>query len=313
MNKMTTRRRFFQQLSLGGSALALAPAWLSAAPYSFYSDHTSFPLGMMPVAVVEDCFDLAFTLPGLSNQSKIALAGDIDLKIPGNKGRIALAINPSEESVLAVLEKIKAASVNEKSAADKYSFLLGILANHTLSQHWQPIYQQYPDHWEELSMYQDTYFLRSFAGNQATQVKEEDLNRLLNVLLPRTITRVHTLIPDSEQGPEWIIKMSQWRKANLERTKKYARIYTQPDPAKEKKYVIDTNFYRADDRIIQCCRKTQQGERVTESELNQALNTANQGSLYAQVLAQGVQRIQWVDKFLRDATDGHQLLSELKL
>ena len=86
----------------------------------------------------------------------------------------------------------------------------------------------------EMSIYQDTYLLKTLAGTKAAQVAYEDLNQLLKVMLPRAITRVHTLIPDSQNGPEWVVRMGQWRKENNDLMEQYARIYTQPDPAKVK-------------------------------------------------------------------------------
>ena len=314
MTHSGTRRKFFTQLSLGGSALVMAPTLLRAASLHPTNANSFVLRGLLPVALVEDCFDLAFVLPDLSNLTKMALAGDIDLKIPGNKGRLAPSLLLKMETLPDVLKKIKEPAEEAKSIqADKLSFLLGILVNNALHDQLQPVYQQYPNDTEELSIYQDTYLLRTLAGTEAVRIKYEDLNQLLNVLLPRTVTRVHTLIP-GEDGPDWVVRMGRWRKENQERMEQYARIYTQPDPAKEKKYVRDARLFAADDPIIQLARKTQNGERVEAKELNRSTETAmgGQGSRYCRAVATGIHRIRTVDKFLRETIDEPALLTALK-
>ena len=314
MNHSPNRRKFLTQLSLSGSALVLASPLLRAASLHAASPASAHPRGLLPVALTEDCFDLAFVLPELSTLTKAALAGDIDLKIPGNKGRLAPSLRLETEALPEVLNKMKEPTKEAKSVqADKLSFLLGILANNALRDQLQPVYAQYADESQELSIYQDTYLLKTLAGNDAAQVKYDDLSQLLKVLLPRTITRVHTLIPDSQNGPDWVVRMGQWRKDNHALMEQYARIYTQPESAKEKKYVREVNFYNADDAIIQLARKTQNGERVDEKDLNQQIEAAQSGSgsRYARALATGVHRIRAVDKFLQASIDASALVSTL--
>ena len=293
----------------------MAPALLRAASLQAANVGPFQLRGLLPVALVEDCFDLAFVLPELSTLTKTALAGDIDLKIPGNKGRLAPSLALKMEVLPDVLKKIKAPTEEAKSMqADKLSFLLGILTNNALRDRLQPVYEQYADDARELSIYQDTYLLRTLAGPSAASVKYEDLDQLLKVMLPRAITRVHTLIPDSQDGPEWVVRMGQWRKENHDLMEQYARIYTQPDSEKEKKYVRDTNFYEANDPIIQLARKTQNGERVDEKELNQHVDEAlgGAGSRYARALATGIHRVRTVDEFLRETIDEPTFLTALK-
>ena len=315
MNHSRTRRKFVTQLSLGGTALAIAPALLRATSLP-PADAGPFRIpGLLPVTLTEDCFDLAFVLPELSTLTKTALAGDIDLKIPGNKGRLAPSLRLKMEVLPEVLQKIKEPTKEAKSIqADKLSFLLGILTNNALRDQLQPVYEQYADKTQELSMYQDTYLLQTLAGPGAARVKYEDLNQLLKVLLPRTITRVHTLIPDSQNGPDWIVRMGQWRKENNNLMEQYARIYTQPESDKEKKYVREVNLYDTNDAIIQLARKTQNGERVDEKDLSQQMKVAlnGSGSRYAQALATGVHRIRTVDRFLRESIDASALVTTLK-
>ena len=315
MNHSRNRRKFLTQLSLSGSALVLASPLLRAASLHAASPASAYPRGLLPVALTEDCFDLAFVMPELSTRTKAALAGDIDLKIPGNKGRLAPSLRLKMKALPEVLNKIKKPAKEAKSIqTDKLSFLLGILANNALRDQLQPVYEQYPDETQELSIYQDTYLLRTLAGPSAAWVKYEDLNQLLKVLLPRTITRVHTLIPDSQNGPDWVVRMGQWRKDNHALMEQYARIYTQPESAKEKQYVREVNLYDANDAIIQLARKTQNGERVDIKELNQQIEAARSGSgsRYARALATGVHRIRTVDQFLRESIDASALVTELK-
>ena len=315
MNHTQDRRRFLTQLSLSGTALTVAPALLRAASLPPSSAGPFRVRGLLPVALTEDCFDLAFVMPELSDLTKTALAGDIDLKIPGNKGRLAPSLRLKMEALPDVLKKIKEPVQEAKSIqADKLSFLLGILSNNALRDQLHPVYEQYPNDAQELSIYQDTYLLKTLAGNNASPVKYDDLNQLLKVMLPRAITRVHTLIPDSQNGEAWVVRMGEWRKENNDLMEQYARIYTQPDPAKVKQYVRDANFYAVDDALIQLARKTQNGKRVEAKGLNREVEKAmnGSGSRYAQALATSVHRVRTVDKFLRGTIDESALVNALK-
>ena len=114
MNHSRNRRDFLTQLSLSGSALVLAPTLLRAASLHAVNPASAHLRGLLPVALVEDCFDLAFVLPELSTLTKTALAGDIDLKIPGNKGRLAPESAPEDGSVAGRAEETKATGTGRK-------------------------------------------------------------------------------------------------------------------------------------------------------------------------------------------------------
>lgn len=313
MNHARSRRTFIKQILKGGSTLMFGPSILGSAILNISDLNQLKPAGILPVAAVEDSFDLSFTLKGLGNLTKIALAGDINLKIPGNKGRLAPSLEIGNKSLVAVLEKIKQAYQADKVPNfDKLSLILGVLCNNTLSQQLMPIYQENEDNLEELVIYQDTYLLRAIAGKNADWVQREYLEKMLKELLPRTITRVHTLIPDSDKSMEWIVKMGKWRKENFQLMEKYARIYTQPNPKKEEEYIHELNFYNPSDLMIKNCRKIQKGENVSEREIKGGIEDAlKEGSLYARVLASGVTRIELVDSYLQGKVDDKKLIQSL--
>jgi len=263
----------------------------------------------MPVALVEDCFDVVFTLSGTSNLTKIAIAGDIDLKIPGNKGRLASSLTMESTALLQVLQNMKQASGPD---ADKLSMLYGILCNNILAAMMKPVYDKHASELEELMIYHDSFMLRSLARDEADKVQRAYLEKMLKELLPRTVTRVHTLIPDTQDSMDWVVKMTSWRKKNFELMEKYANIYTNPDQNKLQKFVYADNLYNPDDPLIHSARNIQQGMLVEDKKLNQLLASENSNnSLYCRALSAGIKCIIKVDDYLQDKTNDQNLIQLL--
>lgn len=310
-----TRRTFFKKMAIGGAAMLFAPSFIHYTNAQQTNGNMLGLPGLLPVAVVEDCFDLAFAFPGMSNSCKIALAGDIDLKNPGNKGKLAHPLMLKQPDLIYALEKIKGALSNpQNNTYDKLSFLLGILCNNAIRDQMKPVYEKYAGELKALSIYQDVFLLKMLSGDEVNKVKGEDLSPLLKTLQSRAIVRVHTLIPDSRNGPGWVVNMSQWRRDNQLLKEKYVQVYTQPDPSLEDRYINDINFYNPQDSIIQYCRQTQNGEKLVGKQIKESVDAfSDKGSLYAKAVANGVRNILLVNEFLTSRIDKRTFLSEITL
>ena len=92
-----------------------------------------------------------------------------------------------------------------------------------------------------------------------------------------------------EQIDDW---EAQWEAINDERQRFYVEVdrytaaYHQPDPARTRQYLIDPQFYHAEDPIIRLAREVQQGKEP-EVTLEAALLGTDGQSLYAQSLKLG--------------------------
>ena len=92
-----------------------------------------------------------------------------------------------------------------------------------------------------------------------------------------------------EQIDDW---ETQWEAINDERQRFYVEVdrytaaYHQPDPARTRQYLIDPQFYHAEDPIIRLAREVQQG-REPGVTLEAALQGTDGQSLYAQSLKLG--------------------------
>ena len=96
---------------------------------------------------------------------------------------------------------------------------------------------------------------------------------------------MHALIPDVDDPEGWIVRLSNWRNANIEFITGFARAYTSPEADKVNRYMNATNFSHRKDDIIALAlvllyKDKQSGDVST-------LVAKAKKSLYARALAQG--------------------------
>jgi hypothetical protein len=78
-----------------------------------------------------------------------------------------------------------------------------------------------------------------------------------------------------------------WQKDDRIDLKDYCDHYTNRRPDLEKKYLSDINFYDGKDAIIRLVRSIQAGKPDATIPLDQAVQSARKGSLWAQTIATG--------------------------
>jgi len=125
--------------------------------------------------------------------------------------------------------------------------------------------------------------------------------RLFREMGPRMLIRFHTLIPDYDDAAGWIERLAAWRNEETHIMRRLAEAYQAPDPEKQRRYVVEPNFYDAGDTVIRVARALQHGAeppvRVDEAV---AAATRDQ-SHYAQAVAAGYRHLQAAHDYLRGA------------
>ena len=139
-----------------------------------------------------------------------------------------------------------------------------------------------------MGVYQDMFVLKQLAEKSATQ-SIEDIEDLFLQMNPRMITRIHTLIPDFDDGENWTIRITDWRDELKLLIERYARAYVQPESDKMDRYVHQLEFYDPDDAVIKAARNHR---RINLSTM------AASKSLYAQALVRGVEGLVQGSKYL---------------
>ena len=179
----------------------------------------------------------------------------------------------------------------------KLAFVLGWLGYHSAHQHFGDAYGQTESGLpEEKGIYYDAILLRELSAGSQKTVKAEELESLFLQMMPRILTRFHTLIPDYDDVEGWIMRMADWR-VNMENYfSQLARAYASPDAGKMKKYA--NTFYNPKDPVIQMAQSENAKKNVEG-----AVQAAKSQSRYAQAVAETYQYFQTVNNFMEGDLD----------
>jgi len=302
------RRDFFRQMSYGSAAIALSPAILSACQTGNSAGISNcIDLdGILPVAFINDAAGLILKSNKISGPTVEALTADINLNIPGNMSRISASMPFTDKKIFELLEKIKQYwkdRTPEMKLEHKYSLLLGRILYSDFEANTGELYHQLIGkgyHYDDIRICHDAYILRQIS-NYSTRTDPrctvEELSELFQLMLPRMITRLHTFMPDTEDGMKWILDMGQWRKANKDLMRKYAGACLHPEEDHIEKFVNQSGFYSEADKIIQLSRNLINGVQVSPEEISSTLKSDSGNSLYAKCLVKGIKKAELTDLY----------------
>ncbi len=134
------------------------------------------------------------------------------------------------------------------------------------------------------------------------------LEQFIMSLFQRSLLSSHTFDPDKGVGQEWEGNFDGWLDNLFSRVQPlfidinlYTGIFANPDPAKMKKYGVETTFYVKTDPIVALARSLQRGEPVTDEQVAAAVNSDANGGAYAKILALSQSRLRdasayWLDE-----------------
>lgn len=312
MKNNINRRSFFKQSALGSAGVILGGSVLNAKDMfaAVRSDLKSGVGGLVPVSIIEDANLLVLRMNVFEGDSELALASDLHNRpaAPGNKGRLA-ALLPLQDRKLMELLKIIRQKKDLKNRVEKIAIANGWICNNATYKYLKPVYgnDPSPERIMDVQAYQDAQLLIELSDMQVTSdVKEAYLAALFNEMLPRTLTRVHTLIP-AKDGHDWVNRMTDWRVANKTYLDRLAEIMVNPELSKKQEYVSGPDFYSSSDALLAYCRNLQHAKNVKVDKIKDGLVQSSEGSLYARALAESTNNIIAANDFLNGNISGSEL------
>jgi hypothetical protein len=158
-------------------------------------------------------------------------------------------------------------------------------------------------------MNQDALVIRGFSSPEYDIGKAlaKDMENLLNSLQIRTLTRVHTLKPDPEDGIGWVNRMADWRRENTKQMQEFAKIIVSPD-----NQLAGSSFYSTSDNIVNASNQLQKAKFVKADEIMSYLKQGA-SSNYGKALAEATENIFAIDSYLEGKSSENELVAKLKL
>ncbi|MFW5781298.1 MAG: twin-arginine translocation signal domain-containing protein [Bacteroidota bacterium] len=316
MNNIINRRSFLKHSALGSAGIFLGGSLLNARDMfaAARSALKSGVGGLVPVSIIEDANILVSRTAEFNGDSEFALTSDLHTRpaAPGNKGRLASILPVQDKKLMELLDLIRQKK-DLKNRVEKIAIANGWICNNATFKYLKPVYgnDPSPEKIMDIQAYHDAQLLIELSGMQVTSgVKEEYLAALFNEMLPRTLTRVHTLIP-AEDGHDWVNRMTDWRVANKTYLDTLAQIMVNPELSKKQDYVDGPNFYGSSDALLVYCRNLQHAKNVKTDKIEMALNEASNGSLYAKALSESVKNIMAANEFVNGNLSGSELENRL--
>ncbi len=309
------RRSFIKQSSIGGTGLLFGSSLLSSASDLFSRVSQARVIGgLVPVSVIEDTGLLLIRSGNFSGDVEYAIASDLHTKPapPGNKGRLASVLPANDSRLISLFTKIRDNKELPNRTA-KIAIAFGWICHNAVAKSLQNLYNLNVSEEEtkEMQTYLDAQLIKEISFlNIAPELKEEHIASLFNEILPRAITRIHTLTPAAD-GPEWVNRMSEWRINNKIYFGDLARIIINPDSFKKEKYIDKPNFYSSTDSIISCCRSLQSASNVKPEKIKTAAAEAATGSLYAKALGESYNNILAANQYLNGNLNERELENKL--
>jgi hypothetical protein len=282
-------------------------------------------------AVVEDCLHIMFASDNICAAFKEVGRGHINfaqfgsVTRSGDKFAVQLLdkYRDNWESHKKAPEEIgfrSAPAVPKSNAESILAFVLGWLCHRAANNQLKPGSS-------EASLYQDAFvFHRLYVNNNNTPapyrtaeleksidskpaaavIDTKDVKELFSVMQQRFFVEMHTFVPDGDDIEGWFDKLDvtlSKRKAHMD---SYAEAIMNPDPAKVKQYVTDTNFYNDEDAIIQLAQSIRSGAQPSQAEIAAALASTPKSD-YGRALKQGLDYLQNASAFFTGSLDQNKL------
>ena len=267
-------------------------------------------------AVVDDGVRLMLAADTICPAFKVAAREYLDMAHLGCMTRSGDRCNPG------LLETFRA-RWNARQPGDhlepKLAFVIGWLCHRAADRQTKPIFRRFhppetrAEFPTECSVYYDAFVFRevyafgqeppyhpAMFGKKLTQLVDTinvgNLQTLVQVLMRRAFIAMHTFIPDVQDPETWLDNLYRLKQDFYVDLQRYDDAINRPDPAKVQRYIIDDNFYDAQESIIAVARQLQRGESVNAAHVAEAVSAEPQ-SHYAQALHIGFRYLQAASDF----------------
>ena len=309
MHSNIDRRDFIKKSTGAGLGLLVASS-LSAS--GIFQERKAIRKGMgglTPISVIDNACLLAFCSGKLSQESQNTISTDIHLRdTPGNKGRLAVVLPPGESKLMDLIEIVKGAG-DTKHREEKRAIVFGWTAVNAVERNINaPDKMMSQEEQESRRFHQDAILIRSFSpDHEIENIKQKEAEDLINSILTRTIVRIHTIKPDSDDGIGWVNRMSDWRKENKAIANSFSKAIISPD-----RHTAGQDFFNEKDKMVEYAVRLQNGVCINPKKIMEALRS-DLSCTYAQALAEATKNILAIDQYLCGTITKQELKTELGL
>ncbi len=286
------------------------PSLLQAAQVLNPDNNSPYSLmvGLLPISIIDNACMLAFRTNTLSKPSREAATADLHVKLPGNKGRLAIVLPPDNKKLLELMELLKNNKDLEKRN-EKLALAFGWTGVNAVHRHVnRDMAKLEKKAFIGARVQQDALIVKEFSKPEydPVQASAQDMENLLKSLLPRAITRVHTLKPDNDDGIGWVNRMSAWRRENTRLMKLYAQALVGDDGKQ-----TSGNFLAMDDNLVLYARNLQKNIDVKAGTILQEIENGQAKSLYGKALQETTASILAINKYLDGKLSGEEISRKL--
>ena len=308
----TSHRRDFLKISalLGAGTVLLGRVPLLATPAPARGR-----LGTLTaLALADDTLWLARRAPALvpALQESLVFGINVFEPLPGNAAFFGQLMPAKLADVVDLLSEARDRWPN-RSADDHLDLKLALITGWLVQRAGEyvigPVLAQTADP-AEASTYQDAAIVRARSAHRSGQATEAEVAALLREMVPRTLTRFHTLIPDYDDAEGWVLRLQEWRTAHADMIERYARAFADTRSDQYRRYVVEPNFYDAHDAALDLADRVRHGAAEEQIDL-QPIVESQHASLYGKALAQGIGHLLSMNAYLQGALDNQSFEAHL--
>jgi hypothetical protein len=145
----------------------------------------------------------------------------------------------------------------------------------------------------------------------ASLVYVDPIESLMLSMIQQNLMSYHKFHNTAKDPEAWLNEYPNHYQKISENLHTYVEAFTDPNPAKMKKYIYDFNFYNEQDELIRLVRDLQDG-RKPKISLDDALAKAENQSHYAQGLLRSYNFNKWASEFFEKKMDKDTLYDNIE-
>jgi hypothetical protein len=142
-------------------------------------------------------------------------------------------------------------------------------------------------------------FLFADAPLEPVKVLEE----FVTSLFQRALLAAHTFAPDKKDFDGWLENLISQVQPLYLSVERYVKVFRSPDPARSRKYGVDTEFYGAGDPVIVTARAAQRRQAVAPPALEAAIADGANSSGYGKAVALGLRTMRQASDYWEHRSD----------
>lgn len=286
--------------------------------------------GITHTAVLDDAFRLVLAGEPATESVRGAIETHWDF------ARLGGVTRGADRSTVRLLGELRD-SGGELSPTEeaRLAFVLGWLCHRAADRQMKPVFRALdgdcPRSPRDCSVYHDAFVFREvyqlgrrgpfpadmFADGPERLARSCDVDadageRLMQVVMRRSLLAIHTLIPDSADAGAWIDRLGESAQKFRVDLDRYGEAIFRPDPDKVRRFLTEGNFYDADEPLLRTAARLRAGEQVSQAAVSAAVASAPV-SHYAQAVSRSVGYVRAADGFLRGETSPDDLSERLDI